>query len=198
MVKLFVAAESGINKIIARIGTCWTRRRHSARSAERVAGVQQLALRGATHGPSLRSERRSRSRAIPLSHGSRNWRRRLRKQPNAIATKPNTTQPYSPLIRIPPNQPASRIPRSASHAASASSRNSSRPLLRRVAGGPLPASICAPIVLRHAERPRDLGDGEVSGYCDGRRWHRAAGIAGHPVMAPDARKGRAPGGGTRP
>jgi hypothetical protein len=32
-------------------------------------------------------------------------------------------------------------------------------------------------LLRHAERAGDLSDSEVSGHNDGRRWHRAAGIA---------------------
>jgi len=49
-------------------------------------------------------------------------------------------------------------------------------------------------LLRHAERAGDLGDGEVPGDDDGRRWHHAAGIAGDPMAAPDARKGRAPWG----
>jgi hypothetical protein len=41
-------------------------------------------------------------------------------------------------------------------------------------------------LLRHAERAGDLGDSEVSGHCNGRRWHRGADIPGDPVPAPDA------------
>jgi hypothetical protein len=76
-------------------------------------------------------------------------------------------------------------------------------LLRRVAGGTFARVDHRPkSLLRHAERAGDLSDGEVPRYCDGHHWHRAADIPGDPVMAPvmapDARKGRAPGSGTRP
>jgi hypothetical protein len=41
-------------------------------------------------------------------------------------------------------------------------------------------------LLRNAERTGDLGDCEVSGHCNGRRWHRGADLPGDPVPAPDA------------
>jgi hypothetical protein len=44
----------------------------------------------------------------------------------------------------------------------------------------------ARVGMLNAERAGDLGDGELPGHSDGRRWHHATGIAGHPVPAPDA------------